>query len=284
MQNENNKPENLRKLLLTLINIGTNIYKGKLTPTILMKKYLEKEVTIIKSLNQEELSLLIKVLNKIYNINDSLSLIHYLINQNNIDAIIARISYILEEQLLTTNLEVDDDFTNKLNLALKDILACQNEFEFALRNIYIDLLQKHLSSSYGMSDEYLTYLNNLAFNIRFIYPNAWFNKINISISDPEKGNINVSYLHSKIEETIKTLLTYKDEELEIDLIYAKAISLQIYLRSLLIILNDEHEMIKYENMYNNLETNETTAKRLIRNAFIANYMDTQEYTLTKKGE
>lgn len=43
-------------------------------------------------------------------------------------------------------------------------------------------------------------------------------------------------------------------------------------------------MISYEELYNKIEPNETIAKRIVRNAFIANYVDTYEYTLTKKGD
>lgn len=273
------KKEKLKRYLLTLINIDTVRYLS--SPII--KQHLEKEAYIIKKLDEKEIELLFSIINKIHHLDREISLMNDIQNVNRIDPVIERINFIFREILLKKKFtKITNSPLLQLSITMTALLSCQNEFEYNLRKIYLNLLDKHISSSQDMSDEYLNYLTILNKKIKFKYPNIWFQKGYSILEEYEKNNINTSYLHKKIEEVIKYLLKYTDQELEIDSIYAEAISLQIYLRSLLIILNNENELIPYENMYNTLEPNETIAKGIVRNAFIANYIDNYEYTLTKK--
>lgn len=285
MQTYHDESNKLKKSFLSLVSISTNLYKNKPITPQLTKQLLEQEAYLIKKLNTDEIGIIISAISKIYKLNNPISLIDDIQNINNLNPIIERINFILNEELVARNISnIKDPLAMKLTRALTTIFTCKNEFECNLRDIYLDLLEKHLSSSDGMSDDYLKYLHNINKVLKFKYPKVWYQDISTNDQGYEEVNIKTSYLHQKIEEVIKCLLKYKDEELDIDICYAKAISLQIYLRSLLIILDNEYEMISYEEMYNTLEPNETIAKRIVRNAFIANFIDTYEYTLDKKGE
>lgn len=276
--------DKLNKILRVLMSMSRNIYEANPKTPHITKQSLEIEAYLISKLTDDEIVGFIKVLNKLYKLDDKPSLLDDIININTINPLFERINFILYEQLQLNSQRIDDSLTLKLSIALKEMFTCCNEFELNLRKVYFYLLEKHLESSNGMSEEYLRYLKNVIKILKFKYPDVWFKSISTPLHTYEKENICASYLHQKIEEVIKCILKYKDEELEIDIIYAKVISLQIYLRSLLLILNNEYEMVSYEELYNKLEPNETMAKQIIRNAFIANYIDNCEYTLTKKGE
>lgn len=161
-----------------------------------------------------------------------------------------------------------------------------NEFTYELRSIFITLLENHIISSDCMSESYKNTLNKILENIKFKYSNnrIIINKCPIEIEEYIKNNIRNAYLNCLIDELIKTILSYNDEALEKDIVYAKVMAYQTLLRSLLILLDDYKLLSEYEELYNNLENKDTIAKNIIKSAFISNYSDLSLYNKKKIKE
>lgn len=196
-QEELNK---LKRYFMALINISTNLYKNEHLTSSLMKYYIEKETYLVRKLNDDEIRFLIYIINKNYKLDEKPSLLDDIININELNPPIERINFILYEQLHTKSIhDQSDPLLLKLVNVLKDIFTCRNEFEYNLRKIYLTLLEKHISSSNGMSDNYLKHLQTLIKILKFKYPNIWYQNIYIPRHNYEKDNIMVSYLHQKLK-------------------------------------------------------------------------------------
>lgn len=110
-QFENQSKENLNKHLLTLMTTCLSIYKINPRNSHFYKSLLEKEVYLITSLDDHEISIIISALNKLYNIDENISLLDNIININSLNPVIARINFIFHEQLKKRNIEVNDTFS-----------------------------------------------------------------------------------------------------------------------------------------------------------------------------
>lgn len=182
----------------------------------------------------------------------------------------------------------NDLFTKKLFSSLKNSYFITSLLEYKIRNVFSYLLKKHLKASENMSKEYLEVLKNLQRDLTFKYhieiPESYefineYLKNNCESYDYD--NFVNNYLDKMIMNIINYLLNISDEMYENDIIYAKGIAYQILLRSLFIIINDYNILAYYEQIYNDLEKNETIGKSIIKTAFISNYTDLIDYKKRK---
>lgn len=273
--------------LKELISLSENLYKSKKRNTEIWKKQLQLEITSLQNLNINTLITFINTLHSIYKFDDSNSLKEDIDSFANFNPIIERVNFNLEQEFYKKIKCLSND---KFDKALFDAMLKKfyiiNEFTHELRSIFITLLENHIISSECMSKSYKNTLNKILKNIKFKYSNnrITINNSPIEIEEYIKNNIINEYLNSLIDELIKTILSYNDESLENDIVYAKVMAYQTLLRSLLILLDNYKLLSEYEELYNKLEIKDTIAKNIIKSAFISNYSDLSLYNKKKIKE
>lgn len=258
----------LRNKFTNILNIESTIYKNK-SSNQNPYKGLKNEETFISNITDEETIRLLNILCNTFNMNDEISLLNDISNIASFNPITERINYLL---LLKSTCITKDNFSLPLFNAMKKRILITNDIEKQIRKVFIYLLQKHIDTSNGMSEEYIDTLISVKRNILFKYKTQ-----NIKSEKIDKDflykNIYEDYISSTIEVLINKILSFTDEELSIDFIYAQAILYQIMLRTVLVILNDYNLINDYEAYINNLENNNTIAKSMLKSAFITNNED-----------
>lgn len=258
----------LRNKFTNILNIESTIYKNK-SSNQNPYKGLKNEEAFISNITDEETIRLLNILCNTFNMNDEISLLNDISNIASFNPITERINYLL---LLKSTCITKDNFSLPLFNAMKKRILITNDIEKQIRKVFIYLLQKHIDTSNGMSEEYIDTLISVKRNILFKY-----NTQNIKSEKIDKDflykNIYEDYISSTIKVLINKILSFTDEELSIDFIYAQAILYQIMLRAVLVILNDYNLINDYESYFNNLENNNTIAKSMLKSAFITNNED-----------
>lgn len=110
-------------------------------------------------------------------------------------------------------------------------------------------------------------------NVNFFFKNT--------LSSNKENYFYRRYLDELIIKIIDTLLSMSDEDLVSDYCYTKSIALTILLRSIFFLIDSYEELIPYEEYYNKKEKQETRAKKMVREAFIKHYEDSQKESLKK---
>lgn len=250
-----------------------------------LTNYLENEENLFDNLTIKELEDFIDEANK-YVSNTETSLISDLTDAYSYNATIERIIFLLNIKLYT-KLDHCVNENKALFNALRQRYFIISDFEYDLRKVFLSLLSKHIDASDKMSNNYLFTLKCLKVNLNKKYTlysdNPFKEHINGIKSYDYEYFIN-QYLDKMITNILIMLSSLTDNQLENEQAYAIAMSYQILLRSLFIILDDYKRLADYEEYYLNIIGNNTIAKSIIRSAFVSNYHDLQEYNLKKTKE
>lgn len=183
----------------------------------------------------------------------------------------------------------DDQFTRIFLFSLKQQYLLKEKIEEMIRLIFLNILTDEASI---IDDKILKEsLACLGINISFKYRIDPAEKkqhrrhvrtfLKNTISSNKEAYFHRQYLDELIIKIIDTLLSMSDEDLVSDYYHAKSIALTILLRSIFVIINNYEELIPYEEYYNKMEQRETRAKKMVREAFIKHYEDSQKDSLKK---
>lgn len=204
------------------------------------------------------------------------------------DIILERIFYNIRYRLFShMGCHTDNLFCIQLFTAMRNSFIWQNQLENEIRVLFTKLIKAHLESSKETSIEYQQYLKELQLKIAFKYPlviKTTILKELPSFNDLHYNTQNFigTYLDTLITNLLTEILKFSDEELELDSNYAIAIAYQTLLRVALILLDNQQQMIYYDNIYNSVETPHYVAKDIIRTAFISNEHDIETIKLKEK--
>lgn len=250
-----------------------------------LTKYLESEDELFSNLTIRELENFISEANQYTRSTDS-SLLSDLADAYSYNAVIERIVFLANIKLYTKlNYCVKEN--KPLFDALKQRYFIINDFEYELRKVFLNLLAKHIEASDKMSNNYLFVLKSLKVNLNkkyTLYSDNLFKEHIKNIKSYDYDYFVNKYLDEMITTVLVMLSSLTDDRLENESTYAIAISYQILLRSLFIILDDYKRLADYEEYYLGIIGNNTIAKGIIKSAFISNYHDLEEYNLKKTKE
>lgn len=262
------------KNLSNLLKRGYILYKNNSSH---YKDYLDIEESIYDRFSPVKKSIYLDEIESNTDIDIHHNILKDITNYETMNPIIDRMHFQLslkyfEEEIPTT----DDPFSSVLFDGIKNGFILNYSFEHKIRNIFFDLLENHISASTGMSKVYLDTLHSIMTDLKFKYNHTKNKRLLIpSMRYYDITNYNQTALDERIYKTINEILSYTDEQLENDIIYAKAITLQTLLRSLFVILNSYEALADYEELYINSENE--IAKNIVKTAFISNYYDINSY-------
>lgn len=251
-------------------------------------KYLRYEEAMIKDLTIDQIRSYIELIKLKLSIQDSKSLIDDLTYIYTSDLVLERLLNLLNSVLhIKLRSYSKNDISESLFSDLQNEYFMIRNFESKLRDIFEFLLNKHIEASGKMDEHYINQLVKLKNNLTVKYIgldrctyNEGMNDISVYVYE----DFSFNYLDKMIKQVIDILATISDEALENEQIYAYAMSYQILLRSLFIILDDYHRLATYEDYYMNQINTKSVAKGIITSAFIANYHDLNDYSLSKTKE
>ena len=273
---------NLGELISFMSELPSIITTNNITE---LQEYLHIESDVFLDLNVDQINLYIQAIQSKLNKHGGKSILDDLTTIYSDNLILERLlvflNLVLHIKLKSTS---KDEFSNELFKALQQEYFIVNSFEYELREIFNYLLKKHINASNKMDGTYIEQLNLLrnSLNIKYIgMGNNPFKEHMKDIPFHVYDEFTHQYLDIKIKETIDVLLSIKDDALENESIYAYAMSHQILLRSLFIILDDYFKLAEYEDYYLNKCPLKTTGRSIITSAFIENYHDLKEYGLKK---
>lgn len=250
-----------------------------------LTRYLKMEESLFNNLTIRQLEDYIEEASK-YVSNSETYLVSDLTEAYSYNVILERIIYLLNINLYTKLNHCVPENKALFN-ALKQRYFIINNFEYELRTIFFNLLNNHIEASDKMGNNYLFVLNSLKINLNTKYVINTSNPFKEHIKDIKRYDYEYfinEYLDKCIITILEMLSCLTDEQLQNESAYAVAISYQILLRSLFIILDDYKRLADYEEYYLNIINNNTIAKGIIKSAFISNYHDLQQYNLKKTKE
>jgi len=174
-------------------------------------------------------------------------------------------------------------FCASLINALREQYYLVQQIEKTIRETFIGMLEETINSCNGkfLKEELKRHLTVIlckyAINEKDLIQYEKNAQIIIAqnISSQAISIFNSFYIDSLIKRSIDTLLSMPDDILISDKEYAKAICIQLLLRSIFMIIDDYQKLIPYEEYYNKKASEETTTKKMIREAFILHYNDSK---------
>lgn len=250
-----------------------------------LEEYLSIENKVFLDMNIDQINFYLEAIQEKLNIKGSKSLVSDLTTIYSDNLILERL-YVFLDLVLHIKLKsvTKDEFSKELFNALQQDYFISNDLEYEFREIFNYLLKKHIDASSKMEYSYINQLSILRDNLLIKYIGMGKNPFKSNIKDVPSYVIEDykdNWLDMKIKEVIDILLSINDDELENETIYAYAMSHQILLRSLFVILDDYKRLADYEEYYMMKCPNKTTSRSIITSAFIENYHDINEYSLRK---
>lgn len=276
MQDVKNDAYNLlEKIITDTKNNYAHVFNGEEEFTEYPYLHLSTLFDYIEGLEKINNKLGINLLSDIMNIDESITILGNVYHNLNLR---------LYDKLYCLN----DDKINRIFLStIKQQFYLTEKIEAKIRQIFLLILSEETNE---IDDNIIaSLLANLGINITFKYrlDDNTFSQhkksvksfFKISLSSNKKESFYRTYLDDLIIKTIDTLLTLTDEDLASDYYYSKGIALTVLLRAIFILINNYEELIQYEEYYNEKEPHETRAKKMLREAFIRHYEDSQKDSL-----
>lgn len=242
--------------------------------------YLNEEEALTANLSFDEIKPIVDYLNP-YPFGRSLS--DDIKNINAFNPHMERLFYLLtilfNHQLLPRN-----DAEAPIIFRIKSSYFVIEELEIKLRNIYLYLLDKHIEASAKKDQGYIDYLTNLKNSITIKYYGIKTDTTSetVRVNNYTREMMINNYLDALIMSVISQLLAISDKMIEDEIIYAYAISYQLLLRSLFILMNDPERLIMYESVYQGTLKDNTISHNIIRMAFISYSEDLKQYNARHK--
>lgn len=250
-----------------------------------INEYLSVEYNYLNNLSIDQLNIYINVINTRVHNNGVSSLVNDLTNIYSANLILERLLLLLHIILhMKMKSITHNDISKDMLRGFQQEYFMVNNFEYNLREIYMYLLDKHIEASSKMNVDYTKQLHTLRDRLSIKYTIMGKNPFNQTVKDIQYYVHDIffeEYLDKKIKEVIDILLSISDDALENESIYAFAMSHQILLRSLFVMLDDYKKLAEYEDYYNDKCKERNIARGIITSAFIANYHDLNEYSLSK---
>ena len=173
--------------------------------------------------------------------------------------------------------------SHQLSNCLFNSIRCQKiistNFNIQTSRLFLSIIDDYIRKNNADDLESLKALRDYIF---IKYLNTSEIKATLPTEQYNIANIINNLIDTSIRECILSLLEYSDEAFASPELKEHATIEAIYLRSLLVMLNDESALIEYDNFYNQCSPTETKAKKLIREAFIQNYYDLEYFPVIRE--
>ena len=239
--------------------------------------------------NLEDIKEIIDTLEEKYNVKNIYSIEEDIKNIMEINPVIRRINSKLQRIFYNKKQPNSDRHTNVIFDAFREQFLMIDYIETKIRTFFYHLLSNHLKASNGQAEIYhatlkiisdeLIFINDderLLFDIEINYNPIYLDQNNVT----EFMN---NYLIDLVKKILLNVTSYTDLDLEDNNNYAYAISYQILLRSIFLILDDNTILAYLNEYFNSIKIeNNTIINGIITTAFIANYSDEIDYKKLKR--
>jgi hypothetical protein len=167
-------------------------------------------------------------------------------------------------------------FASLLVNAYDDMYYMETSFDVTIFNIFYKLLIGEIKEE-KHTKNVLNELTNICKNLKFIYHNNELYTKPIHQPQHEIDYYQRGLLDKNIRSCIDILSNFTNSDLHDEKTYAKAICVKLYLRSLLIGLNNLEELSDYDKIMNEKQVNNSLTKKMMRDVFIQNYFDLKDF-------
>lgn len=239
--------------------------------------------------NLEDVKEIIDTLEEKYNVKNIYSIEEDIKNIMEINPVIRRINSKLQRIFYNKKQPNSDRHTNVIFDAFREQFLMIDYIETKIRTFFYHLLSNHLKASNGQAEIYHATLKIISEELIFINDDErllFDTKINYNPIYLDQNNVMKfmnDYLINLVKNILLTVINYTDTDLENNNNYAYAISYQILLRSIFLII-DDNTLLAYLNEYfNSIKIdNNSIINGIITTSFIANYRDEIDYKKIKR--
>ena len=279
-------PTNLQELIEFMSNLPSLVSSDNKED---IDKYLVIENDFFNKLDIDQINFYINTIKDKLSYNfETRSIVDDLTNIYSVNLVMERLLLFLNHLLhIKLKSVTKNDISKNMFRDLQKEYFLTIYFENELRIVFEFLLNKHIDASKKTNEYYLGQLLVLRDNL-----NTKYIGFNNYVSPDSLKDINSffiddfkeTYLDKKIKNILDILCSIGDDALENEQIYAYVMSYQTLLRSLFILLDDYHLLATYETYYMDRCDDKSTIKGIITSAFIANYHDLNDSSLSKTRE
>ena len=239
--------------------------------------------------NIEDIKEIIDTLEEKYNIKNIYSIEEDLKNIMEINPVIRRINSKLQRIFYNQKQPNSNSETNIIFNAFREQFLMTDYIETKIRTFFYHLLSNHLKASTGQEELYHATLKIISDELIFINDDErllFDTKIDYRPIYLDQNNVTEfmnEYLINSVKNILLTIINYTDIDLDDSNNYAYAISYQILLRSIFLIIDDNTILAYLNEYYNSIKIeNNTIINGIITTAFIANYRDELDYKKLKR--
>lgn len=239
--------------------------------------------------NIEDVKDIINILEDKYHVKNIYSIEEDLKNIMDLNPVIRRINSKLQRIFYNKKQSNSNTKTNIIYDAFREQFLMIDYIETKIRTFFYYLLTNHLKASNGQEEIYHETLRIISEELIFINDDErllFDTKINYNPIYLDQNNVMKfmnDYLINLVKNILLTVINYTDTDLENNNNYAYAISYQILLRSIFLII-DDNTLLAYLNEYfNSIKIdNNSIINGIITTSFIANYRDEIDYKKIKR--
>lgn len=160
--------------------------------------------------------------------------------------------------------------------ALNEMYYLEASFDIKTYSIFNELLDKEIKE-HRHTNTVINELRRMKKDLEFIYLDNTLYLDKVNQEEYTIDYYNRELLDKKINACMDILANFTNADINDNITYSKAIAVKLYLRSLLICLNNLEELAIYDKVLDEKDVKNSFTKKMMIDAFIQNYFDLKEY-------